>query len=103
MKLKQADYVYILQPKADHQGSKIPCTDFQWIGPFIIEKVSPNNYYLVRKIGSKKTQILHRKRIRQLTTRQPIPDIPMTPREWQPDPELVFKPDHFYARAWECE
>ena len=32
-KLKQSDYVYILQPEADHQGSKIPFTDFRWIGP----------------------------------------------------------------------
>ena len=38
-KLKQSDYVYILQPKADHQGRKIPFTDFRWIGPYIIEKV----------------------------------------------------------------
>ena len=44
-KLKQADYVYILQPKADHQGSKMPFTDFQWIGPYIIEKVLPTNNY----------------------------------------------------------
>ena len=42
-KLKQSDYVYILQPKADHQGSKIPLTDFRWIGPYFIEKVLPNN------------------------------------------------------------
>ena len=28
-KLKEADYVYILQPKADHQGSKIPFTEFR--------------------------------------------------------------------------
>ena len=38
-KLKKADYVFILQPKADHQGRKIPCTDFRWTGPYIIEKV----------------------------------------------------------------
>ena len=37
-KLKQSDYVYILQPKADHQGSKLPFTDYRWIGPYIIEK-----------------------------------------------------------------
>ena len=42
-KLKQSDYVYILQPKEDLQGSKIPFTDFRWIGPYIIEKVLPNN------------------------------------------------------------
>ena len=30
-KLKQAEYVYILHPKADHQGSELPFTDFRWI------------------------------------------------------------------------
>ena len=36
--LKEADYVYILQPKADHQESKIPSAEFRWIGPYLIEK-----------------------------------------------------------------
>ena len=102
-KLKQSDYVYILQPKADHQGSKIPFTDFRWIGPYIVEKVLPNNNYVVRKIGTKKTQILHRMRLRQFTPRQSIPEIPVTPREWQPDPEIIIQHDDIYARAWECE
>ena len=35
-KLKEADYVYILQPKADHHGSKIPFTEFRWMGPYIV-------------------------------------------------------------------
>ena len=87
--LKQADYVFILQPKADHQGSKIPFTDFRWIGSYIIEKVLPNNNYLVRKIGTDKTQFLHQMRLRQFTPRQPLSDIPLTQREWQPDPEVV--------------
>ena len=102
-KLKKADYVFILQPKADHQGSKIPFTDFRWIGPYIIEKVLPNKNYLVRKIGTNKTQILHQMRLRQFTPRQPPPDIPVTQREWQPDPEVVIAHDDLYARAWECE
>ena len=102
-KLRHADYVFILQPKADHQGSKIPVTDFHWIGPYIIEKVLPNNNYLVRKIGTNKTQILHRMRLRQFTPRQSIPNIPNTPREWQSDPEVVITHDDLYARAWECE
>ena len=67
-KLKEADYVYFLQPKADYQGSKIPFTEFHWIGPYIIEKVLPNNTYLVRKIGTNKTQVLHRMRMRQFTS-----------------------------------
>ena len=99
-KLKQSDYVYILQPKADQQGSEIPFTEFRWIGPYIVEKVLPNHNYVVR---TNKTQILHRIRLRQFTGRQPIPDIPVTPREWQPDPEIINKHDDLYARAWECE
>ena len=102
-KLKQSEYVYILQPKADQQGSKIPFIDFRWIGPYIIEKVLPNNNYLVYKIGTKKTQILHRTRLHQFTSRQPIPDTPVTPRDWQPDPQVIIKQDDLYARARECE
>ena len=101
--MKKADYVFILQPKADHQGSKNPFTDFRWIGPYIIEKLLPNNNYLVRKIGTDKTQILHRMRLRQFTPRQPLSDIPVTQREWQPDPEVVITHDDLYARPWECE
>ena len=102
-KLKQSDYVYILQPEADHQGYKIPFTAFRWIGPYIVEQVLPNINYLVRKIGTNKTQTLHRMRLRQFTPHQTIPDIPVTPREWQPDPEVIIKHDDLYARAWECE
>ena len=98
-KLKQSDYVYILQPKADQQGSEIPFTDFLWNGPYIIEKVLRNNSYLVRKIVTNKTQNLHRMRLRQLTARQPIPDTPVTIRGWQPDPEVIIKHDDLYARA----
>ena len=102
-KKKQADYVFILQPKADHQVSKIPSSDFRWIGPYIIENVLPNNKYLVCKMGTNKTQIPQRMRLRHFTPRQSIPDIPITTREWQPDPEGVIIHDDLYARAWECE
>ena len=102
-KLKQTDYVFMLQPKADHQGSKIPMTVFRWIGPYIFEKVLPNNNSLVRKNGTNRRQILHRRRLQQFTPHQPIPNIPIKPRECQPDPEVVIKHDDLYARAWECE
>ena len=102
-KLKQADYVFLLQSKADYQGSKTPFTDFRWIGPYIIEKVLPNSNYVVRKIGTNKTQSLHRERLRQFTPHQSISDIPVTQREWQPDPEVVITHDDLYPRAWECE
>ena len=63
--LEEKDYCYILQPKADHQGSKIPFRDFRWIGPYLVEKVLPNNKYFVQKPKTNKTQILHRIRIRK--------------------------------------
>ena len=102
-KLKQSDYVYILEAKADHHGNKLLFTDFRRNGPYIFEKVLPNNNYLVSKIGTNKTQILHRMRLRQITPHQHIPDIPITPREWQPDPKVIIKHDDLYARAWEFE
>ena len=42
-------------------------------------------------------------RLQQFTPRQPLSDIPVTQREWQPDPEVVITHDDLYARAWECE
>ena len=100
-KLKEADYVYILQPKADHQGSKIPFTEFRWMGPYIVEKALPNNNYLVRKIGTDKTQVLHRMRMRQFTPHQLPTDIRVNPHEYKPDPEVSINHDDLYARAWE--
>ena len=102
-KLKEADCVYILQPKADHQGSKIPFTEFRWVGPYIVEKALPNNNYLVRKIGTNKTQLLHRMRMRQFTPRQPPADITVKPQEYKSDPEVSLYHDDLYARAWEYD
>ena len=102
-KFKEADYVYILQPKADHLGSKIAFTEFRWIGPYIIEKVLPNNNYLVRKIGTNKTQVLHRMRMRKFTPRQPPADIPIKPQEYKSDPEMSLNHEDLYARAWEYD
>ena len=48
--LTEKDYCYVLQPKYDNQGSKIPFRNFRWIGQYIVEKVLPNNNYIVRKL-----------------------------------------------------
>ena len=58
--LKENEYCFVLQPKADHQGSKIPFRDYRWIGPFIVQKFLPNENYIVRRINTNKTQTLHR-------------------------------------------
>ena len=102
-KPKEADFVYILQLKSDHQGSKIPFTEFRWIGPYITEEVLPNNIYLLRKIGTNNTQVLHRLRMRQFAPHQPPADITVKPQEYKSDPELSLFHDALYARAWEYD
>ena len=87
----------------DHQGSEIPFTEFRWVGPYIIEKVLPNNNFLVRKIGTNKTQVLHRMRICQFTPRRPPADIRVKPQEFKPDPEGSLNHDDLYSRAWEYD
>ena len=99
-KLKEADYLYVLQPNADHQGSKIPFRGNRWVGPFIVENVLPNNNYLVRKFGTNKTQVLHPMRMPQFTRRLPPADIRTTPAEYIPDPSVSPKHDDLYARSW---
>ena len=71
------------------------------MGPYIVEKVLPNNNYLVRKIGTHKTQVLHRMRLRQFTPRQPPADIRVNPYEYKPNPEVSINHDDLNARAWE--
>ena len=100
-KLKNHDYVYVLQPKAYHQSSEILYTDFRWIGPYIAEEALPNNNYLVRKIGTNKTQVFPRMRLPTFTPEAPIPDVQTTPKEKKLDPEVTLKHDDLYARAWE--
>ena len=92
-----------MQPKVDHQGSRIPFTEFRWIGPYIIEEVLPNNNYSVRIVGTNKTQMFHGMRLRQFTPRQPVTGVQITPQEWKSDPEVSIKHDDLYARAWECD
>ena len=66
--LKENEYCFVLQPKADHQGSKNPFRDYRWVGPFIVQKFLPNENYIVRRINTNKTQILHRFRLKKFDT-----------------------------------
>ena len=77
--LETTDYCYVLNPKADTQATKIPFREFRWQGPYKVEKVLPNNIYIVRRLGTNKTQLLHRIRLRKsplFRKPQKIPKIP---------------------------
>ena len=54
-------------------------------------------------MGTNKTQVLQRMRIRQFTPRQPPADIRVKPQEYKPDPEVSLNHEDLYARAWEYD
>ena len=98
-KLKEAQYAYVLQSKADYQRSRIPFKKVGSLSPYVFEEVLAKNIYLVRKIGTNKTPVPHRMRMRPFTPGQPPADIRITPQDWKPDPEVSLKHDDLYARA----
>ena len=98
--LKLNDYCFILQPIAYHQGSKIPFPEFRWIGPYIVEKVLPNNNYIFRKLNSNKTQILHRIRLRKHEPNTDLQDV-RPDGNLQPDDEIVIPQGDLYVITWE--
>ena len=98
--LKQNDYCFILQPIADQQGSKIPIREYRWIGPYIVEKDLPNQNYIVTKLNSNKTQILHRIRLRKCEPNTVLQDI-RPEGNLQTDDEIIIPQDDLYVITWE--
>ena len=101
--LKESEYCFVLQPKADNQGSKIPpFRDYRWVGPFVVQKVLPNENYIVRRINTNKTQILHRIRLKKFVPNQPLEDN-FREQRLQPDEEIVIPQDDLYVITWETD
>ena len=100
--LKENDYRFVLQPRADHQGSKIPFRDYRWVGPFVVQRVLPNENYIVRRINTNKTQILHRIRHKTFVPNQPLEDN-FREQRLQPDEEIVIPQDDLYVITWETD
>ena len=100
--LKENELCFVLQPKADHQGSKIPIRDYRWVGPFIVQKVLPIANYIVRRMNTNKTQILHRIRLKKFVPNQPLEDN-FPEQRLQPDDEIVIPQDDLYIITWETD
>ena len=100
--LKEQDFCFILQPKADNQGSKIPFRDYCWIGPYRIEKVLPNDNYIVRRLNTNKTQKLHRIRLKKFVPNTPLED-KYSKEKLQPDDEIIIPQDDLYTISWEAD
>ena len=100
--LQEKNYCLVLQPKADHQGSKIPFRDFRWTGPFVVQKVLPNNNYKVRRFNTNKTQILHRIRLKKFVQNVPLEDT-YKEEKLQPDEPIIIPQDDLYTISWEAD
>ena len=100
--LQEKDLCFVLQPKADTQGSKIPFRDFRWTGPFVVQKVLPNNKYIVRRLNTNKTQILHRIRLKNFVPIAPLED-KYKEEKLQPDESIIIPQDDLYTISWEAD
>ena len=100
--LKENDYCFVLQPKADSQASKIPFREYRWIGPFVVQTVLSNDNYIVRRLNTNKTQILHRIRLKKFVPNAPLED-KYEGEKLQPDNEIVIPQDDLYSISWEVD
>ena len=96
--LKTQDYCFILNTKADTQATKIPFREFRWVGPYKTEKGLPNNNYIVRRLGTNKTHLLHRIRLRIYIPQAPLADNFVRETEWQKEDTLIAQ-DDLYAHT----
>ena len=100
--LNEKDFCFILQPKADNQGSKILFRDYRWTVPYIIEKALPNDNYIVRRLNTNKTQILHRIRLKKFVPNTPLED-KYNKEKFQADEDIVIPQDDLYTISWEAD
>ena len=69
---------------------------------YLVEKVLPNNNYIVRKLNTNKTQNLHRIRLRKYNPEKP-PEDNYQEAQWRFDDNIVVPQDDLYTIAWEAE
>ena len=96
--------ILLLHTSAESRPPRVkkPFRDFRWIGSYLVEKFLPNNTYIVRKLNTNKTQLLHRTRLRNYNPEKP-PQDNYQEAQWQIDDIIVIPKDELYTLAWEVE
>ena len=85
LRFKKKDFRFILQSKTDSQAPKIPFRDC-WLALLSSTESCQNDNYIVRRLSTKKTQILHRMRLKKLGLTRPYrPNIPVKITIWRWD------------------
>ena len=91
--LKLNDFVFLLNPKYDSQKCK---EEFKtWEGPYTVMKVLSDSNYIIRRVGTHRTQFLHRMRLRQFKPDYQIDDIEVSSDRLYADLERAEEIDIF--------
>ena len=87
--LKVNDFAFLLSPKIATQSDKIPFNSFKWEGPYKVVKVLSHSNYIIRKVGTFRTQCVHRMRLRPFVPHDPIDDIDDDAKKHYSDPDAT--------------
>ena len=74
--------------------------DYRWVGPFIAQKVLPNENYILRRLNTNKPQILHRIRLKKFVSNELLEDSYRDER-LKPDEKIIIPQDDLYITTWE--
>ena len=90
--LKLHDYCMLLSPKLSKEHEKISNLECKWTALFRIEKVLTRSNYLIRRVNTNNTQIVHRVRLKPIKPQYKFQDL-------QNIDEKLFKADPMIAEA----
>ena len=74
-KPKHNDLVFLLDPIHDSQVCQEEFETFHWKGPFKVMKVLSDSNYIIRQVGTFKTQCVHRIRLKLFKQEFPVKDV----------------------------
>ena len=62
------------------------------LGPFVVQKIIPNESFIVRRLNTNKTQLLRRIQLKKFVPTQPLEDS-YREKKLQPDEEIIILQD----------
>ena len=89
------DFVFLLNPRYDNQSSKQQFTLFHWQGPNKVTKVLSNSNYIIRWIGTHRTQCVDKTILRPFVPDQEIDDNQVNQEDLYPDTKVIGDTDIF--------
>ena len=88
--LRLHEYCLLLNPKLTTQNMFAGKNSTKWLALFRVEKVLTNTNYIVRRVGTWYTQLVHRIRLRPFTPTYTVNDLPaINPQKFLPDPDML--------------